>query len=303
MGLINKSLLVFILAFAVSGCHSIPEGSVEPSEITTSENNTPIKGTSYSINRDGSIIDWSDTNFSYFLDKNGNVMLYYGKSETIKAPLVLSSDANYAGPNTRNTGFFISDKKTAIAYENPNSSNFIAVMISDDKGKSWENVNVDFDSTDVYPTWIKIGFTTKDDGWMVICSFAGMGHEDHYIYTSSDGGKTWTAVEGNINSIYSRVLSGAAFIDDKLGFLCFRYEFVEFSPAVCITRDGGLTWDKTNVQLPSEYNACSQTPLSPAADGDNIILPVLLTDNNGAEETVYMKSKDNGVTWEFSVSK
>ena len=132
---------------------------------------------------------------------------------------------------------------------------------------------------------------------MVVGSFVGMGHEDHYIYTSSDGGKTWTAVDGNINDVYSRVMSGAAFMNSNLGFLCFRYEFVEFSPAVCITRDGGLTWSKADIQLPMGYDDYSQTPLSPASDGVSIILPIILTDINGEEKTIYMKSKDEGITW------
>lgn len=296
----NKAVRMLVLLLIITGCTVTLKDDENPDESAESGNSAPIDGTAYS--RKGTVFDWRDTGFSYFLDGEGNVILSYGSGETVKAPLVLSPDMNYEGPNTRNTGFFISGEKTAIAYGDPDTPNFAKVMISDDKGRSWDNASVGLDDGfDNAATWIKIGFTTEDEGWMVICSFIGLGREDHYIYKSADGGKIWTPVEGNINKVYSRVLSGAAFVNSKTGFLCFRYEFADFCPAVCVTRDGGLTWSKADIKLPEEYERewYSQTPLSPVTDGESIILPVVLNDGNGEEKTVYLKSGDTGNTWVF----
>jgi hypothetical protein len=126
-----------------------------------------------------------------------------------------------------------------------------------------------------------------------------MGAEKHYIYIATDGGRIWTQTDSDINKIYDRMLSGAGFMNEKTGFLCFRNEYIEFNPAICMTNDGGLTWNKLHIDILEEYETYNMTVLSPLYDGVNIIMPVQLSDDSEAVETIYIISRDCGKTWEY----
>jgi hypothetical protein len=64
-----------------------------------------------------------------------------------------------------------------------------------------------------------------------------------------------------------------------------------------MTGDGGLTWDKVMIDLPAEYDHYNMTPLSPIFDDEKAILPILLSDDSGDINTIYLKSIDCGTTW------
>lgn len=252
-------------------------------------------GTAYSRTMSGDIKNWNDNGCSYSIDEEGGVTLSYdGGESTVIVPLTLSlNNGSGKTPNIGNSGFYISEEKTAIAYARKGNSDAVTVISSDDMGQTWKNASIDFDAP---VTWMSIGFTTKDDGWLIICSFAGMGAENHHIYKTTNGGKSWAKKESSIDEIYGRMLSGAGFINDNTGFMCFRYENLDFQPAVCVTKDGGLTWSKLNIEMPEEYNF-NKTAYSPIYDGEIVIMPIMLSDNDGNVGTIYLTSGDNGETW------
>lgn len=130
-----------------------------------------------------------------------------------------------------------------------------------------------------------LSFITPEDGWLVIGNFHRMGNEDNFIYKTVNGGRTWTQT-GNSNGLYARVLTGAGFADDQIGFLGFRFEFSDFSPAVCRTLDGGRIWEKLDLRLPLEFDAYySKTPLPPAFNGTEGVSPILLRADDAAGTT------------------
>ena len=228
--------------------------------------NTANQGTIYSHNSAGEQVLAYDAGNSYSLDKEGGVIISYKNGETIiKAPLTLyPSGSNYeSGMTIDETGFYISEDKTAITYGGFNREP-VKVIISDDMGTSWNTYTI---TNEMRGSTKYIGFINENDGWVVLSSFHGMGSEDHYIYKTYDGGKTWTEIVGDANEIYARVLTGAGFANDYIGFLSYRYE-TDFQPAICWTQDGGLTWEKLYINLPNEYNIYSKTPLSPIFNGE-----------------------------------
>lgn len=288
--------LTLVLALLLAGCAAALGAATSPSSEVAPENSAQTTGTAYSREMDGTIINWHDTGSFYSLDENGNVILSYDNGKnTGKAPLILQPSGSEEGISIYNTGFYISDEKTAIAYGDSAGTEQVTILISDDMGKTWNSANIDLNGAAA--SWKCIGFTSQNDGWLVVCSFVGMGQEQHYIYMTSDGGKTWTPVHGNIDDVYGRMLSGAGFVNDKIGFLCFRYES-DFQPAICMTRDGGLTWNKLSVNLPEEYSGYNKTPFSPVFDGTKIILPVLLTGDSAGGVEIYLTSSDEGHTWQ-----
>lgn len=284
-------VLAIVLALLPAGCATSFEVKNSSSSDGSPSSDVIADGTAYSRKMDGTIINWRDTGCSYSLDAQGNVLLSYNNgTNTCKVPLTFQPGGSIS---VDTVGFYISSEKTAIAYGD--AAGTVTVLISDDMGKTWNNASIPLNG--VTASWNCIGFTSQNDGWLVICSFVGMGHELHYIYMTSDGGKTWKYVNGNINDIYSRMLSGGGFVNDEVGFLCFRYES-DFQPAICVTRDGGLTWSKLFISLPREYDGYNKTPLSPVLKGTDIVLPVLLTDDNGEAGTIYLISEDDGTTWQ-----
>lgn len=236
---------------------------------------------------------------SYSTDEDGNVVLCYKNGETIsKAPIVLQSDgSDYdLGQSVDEAGFYISKEKTAIAYGGI-YGDAVYVLTSNDMGKTWEKSEII--ARGVGTSQMYIGFITPDDGWLVLCSFHGMGHEDNFIYRTADGGKTWEQI-GNPNDLYARMVTGAGFVNDRIGFLCFRFEFADFSPAICRTLDGGQTWEKLYMDLPEKFEQYySKTPLSPVFNGADGVLPIELKNADGDCVTIYLTSTDYGKTWTY----
>lgn len=236
--------------------------------------------------------------YSWVINGDGHVVLFYsagdGESAVVTPAVISESDDDTYADRDTYPGVYMSEKKTAIAYGGTDLTP-LYVICSDDMGKTWNEPVLIQNSVGVSSLYI--GFTTPDDGYLVIGNFHGMGYEDNFIYLTNDGGKTWTQT-GNPNELYARILTGAGFANDKIGFLCFRFEDSDFSPAVCRTTDGGRTWKKLSLELPEKFEAYySKTPFSPAFDGAEGILPIKLIDNDGTVKTIYLISDDYGMTW------
>ena len=267
--------------------------------VSPQSSNTFNLGTTYSHNSAGEQVLAHDAGNSYSLDKEGHVIISYNNDETIvEAPLTLnSSSSSYeSGMSIHETGFYISKDKTAIVYRGSNREP-VQITISEDMGKSWNTYTV---TEELRGSTKYIGFTTKNEGWIVLSSFYGMGSEDHYIYKTYDGGKTWTEVVGDVNNVYARVLTGVGFANDDIGFLSFRYE-TDFQPAILWTQDGGLTWEKLYIKLPEEFDIYSKTPISPIFNEANGLFPILLSKDGASDVvgTIYLRSKDYGKTWVY----
>ncbi|MPM25565.1 hypothetical protein SDC9_72061 [bioreactor metagenome] len=242
-----------------------------------------------------------DAPYSFSIDSDGRVVLSYpaaGHVETVLAPVTLGPE--YADRDTY-PGVYLSKEKTAVAYGGIGLEP-LYVTCSDDMGKTWSTPVMLENSVGVSSLYI--GFSTPDDGYLVVGNFHGMGYEDHFVYLTCDGGKTWVQT-GNPNGLYARVLTGASFANDQIGFLCYRFETADFSPAICRTTDGGLTYEKLSLKLPPEFDAyISKTPLSPVFTGAHGLLPVVcrMNDAAGTTVTVYFSSKDFGRTWSYEDS-
>ncbi|WP_379151006.1 WD40/YVTN/BNR-like repeat-containing protein [Paenibacillus sp. sgz5001063] len=281
--------LLIMLLLSVMSVAGISEGS-----------SSKLKpGTVYTRNSAGEQVIAYNAGHSYSLDKDGHVIISYsnGKSK-VKAPLTLIPGYREdSGMSEDETGFFISIDKTAITYGGSRGTP-VQVLISNDQGKTWNTYPV---TQELIGTTKNIGFITKNEGWLVLSRFNGMGSENHYIYKTRDGGKSWSEVKGNANSVYARVLTGAGFASDKIGFMGFRYE-TDFQPAICWTQDGGESWTKLHIKLPDSFADYSLTPLSPVFDGATGQFPIQLSKDGASNVvgTVYLTSQNYGKTWKYN---
>jgi photosystem II stability/assembly factor-like uncharacterized protein len=206
---------------------------------------------------------------SYSLDKDGNVTLsYHNGVTTIQAPLKSSTGDFYS--------VYISDDKTAIAYGGGDEP--FQVLISDDMGKTWNTYAVE--SARYLGANRYIGFITQEDGFLVASPGSSSGTSYNFVFETSDGGKTWTQI-GNPNDLYPCNATGAGFSTKNIGFISYR---VDNSPGPTIyrTMDGGYTWEKLEVTVPSEYDY--NIPLSPVFPAQTafILLSTMFTTTTGA---------------------
>lgn len=253
-------------------------------------------GTIYSYSSSGEQVVVHDAGNKYSVDESGNVDISYRNGEIqAQAPLKLDTTGSELGMGRADTGFFISEDKTAIVYgfadgkESP-----LQVLISDDMGETWNNYNIE--GAKGYDAKF-IGFTDKQNGWIVSGGSAGVGRSLNYVYLTSDGGKTWTEI-GNPNDLYAESLTGAGFSNKDIGFLGFRY-YEDNGPVIYWTKDKGQSWEKLAVTLPDIFNEYQKTPLSPIFNGKEGLFPILLSKEGNTVGTIYLSSKGYGLEWTY----
>jgi len=186
-------------------------------------------------------------------------------------------------------GVFISPEKTALAFGSTEGGP-ITVRVSGDEGKTWQSKEIPFKEG---VESVLTGFSTTKDGWLLTRSQPAMGAEQHSLFITSDGGRTWKKVKSDLDEVYGRVVTGAGFIDADTGFVCFRYEDGNFAPAVCMTRDGGRTWQKLKIKAAAKNSVAA---LPPTYSDKLIVLPALYNDGYKEWETTFISS-DRGETW------
>jgi photosystem II stability/assembly factor-like uncharacterized protein len=236
-------------------------------------------------------------NNSYSLDSDGNVILSYHMGvETIQAPLKLKAeDSDDSGMGMSETAFYLSCGKTAIAYGGGNGP--IQVLTTEDMGKTWNTYTVDSARNMEYNKYI--GFTTKNNGYLVASSGSALGTSYNYVFITSDGGKTWTQI-GNPNALYPRNATGVGFSTPNIGFISYRVDS-DPGPTIYQTLDGGYTWAKLNVTVPEGYDY--NIPLTPEFYGGNGVYPIesyaFSSDGTAKITTYYLTSSDYGKTWTY----
>jgi len=120
------------------------------------------------------------------------------------------------------------------------------------------------------------------------------------ILLSSDGGMTWkeSVVSGSDEmEAYGRLRHNVQYLG---GFISYRY-YEDAGPDIWWTADGGDAWQKLPVALPKKYEGCRFTPQTPVFDGKEGVYPIAAL-HDGEEDTIYMYSRDYGLTWGFEPS-
>lgn len=194
-------------------------------------------------------------------------------------------------PILKENTYYLSHDKSAFISTNQSD---ILITITDDQGESFYDFKLEggYQGGDLF-----IGFSSDDVGYFAHTTDVAMGTQYNYIYTTTDGGKSFSEI-GNTNEVYHRVVTGVGFIDEKIGFVGFRYES-DNNPTVYRTDDSGMTWSRLDINLPYEYSTDYATPLTPEYADGTVVLPVKLRDNN---TVINFVSTDKGLTWEIKSS-
>lgn len=178
----------------------------------------------------------------------------------------------------------------------------LTVLISRDKGKSWDEVLV----SDQLPSLrLRIlGFTSDKDGYLIVTGDKTMSWEAHFIFKTNDGGQSWYNV-GPVKDVYSLVTDGS-FINDRLGFISFgelRYQSQPPIPNLYRTIDGGANWERVEVPIPEEYQGyftIAEIPTFHGTEGTLLVNQGPQGDYLGGKVLAKFTSQDTGKTWSFA---
>ena len=241
-------------------------------------------------------IELSEKRNSYEILNSGEIkILYDGGQNTAIVPIDVGENFKLSDDSV---SFYITDKKTAICYGGVNSP--VRVIFSNDKGANWTSADIDAaESGNPYP-FKNIGFSSPDDGWLVLGGGIGLGHQDNFIYETTDGGKTWFEI-GNLTRIYNGLMTCAAFASTDIGVVCFRY-YEDYISYMYRTEDRGKTWEKVNITLPDEYDKykANITSIDFYGSKGEIHISLLKKDTGEIGGALVMSTRDFGKTWEIA---
>lgn len=132
---------------------------------------------------------------------------------------------------------------------------------------------------------VTVYFTSSDKGFV-----AG---DDGYLAVTYDGGRNWTkkelGIDDTINEIYFR--------NDENGYLVAGRRMM-------ITRDGGDTWQETQINRPGEFKTSTPEYLSIrfADKKRGIIVGSLLNKQNRVVDSLVMRTENGGESWQRIVA-
>ena len=189
----------------------------------------------------------------------------------------------------------IEKEKTFFTYYN-NEKEFL--IYSDDMGINWNTIELGKVSVK------DIQFVNTNIGYMLEFSDVAVGIAFGDIKKTTDGGQTWKTVFkgiGNKGEEIFRRGSRIRFFDENLGFLTMP-EISGNTSELYITKDGGITFTKMNVQQANEdSNIYDYYELPKKGKNGKLTLEVGQGsdgDYEGGNSKIY-DSANNGNTWEF----
>ena len=125
------------------------------------------------------------------------------------------------------------------------------VKISRDNGQTWQDIPIPQEVEGLYNS--VLGFKSPDSIWLLQEGDRFLGHASLYLYTSEDGGQTWTYTQlSGYTDGYpideALPLDYITFITPDEGYLAVGAGMLGPNPLIYQTTDGGRTWQAGTIQ-------------------------------------------------------
>ncbi len=194
--------------------------------------------------------------------------------------------------------YVITPERTAFVL---GDDEYVRILLSTDKGKNWSRVPV----PNTLPGFRMrlLGFTSEQDGYLILTGEKTMSWEANAIYKTNDGGKSWVWA-GQAGE--QRLITDGGFITDQLGFLSFGSLNVMDQPprpSLYRTTDGGKNWAEVEIPIPVEYKGIfveAEVPTFDGTQGTLLVNQGPSGDFQGGKVKARYISLDEGATWTFA---
>lgn len=248
-------------------------------------------------------MDGPQEHVAYRLTEEALHVSYTNGDSWVKVPV--ETEALYGARDRLNNqllmdSYILSDERTAFLLQNEEGA--VHIIMSTDKGKTWEE-------TPVSSYWAsgrfgKIGFATDQDGYLIFSGERTMSFEAHFIYKTNDGGRSW--YNGGFVEDTHQMVTDGGFINDQLGFMSFgymRYEDEAPTPHFYRTTNGGESWEQITIPIPEEYKGfftVAEMPTFQGQEGTLVVNQGPEGDYLGGKVLAKFTSQDEGATWLFT---
>jgi hypothetical protein len=233
---------------------------------------------------------------SYTIDESGLQVTMNNGKDWVEVPVEVDElfSGEYQGSKTEliDQSYVLSQDRLAFIVGGFKQT---GILSSTNQGKTWETAEL--------PGAIEgirlriIGFTSEQDGFVILSGGRTMSAEGNQVYQTTDGGKTWNLV-GSAPS--ERIVQSGTFVSMDLGFMSFG----STGPTEYYrTTDGGSNWDKFEVVLPGIYKDVFSVMESAEFDGDQIVMQMGQGTNGdyyGGNVKAKLVSDDNGESFEMT---
>lgn len=233
---------------------------------------------------------------SYTIDQSGLQVTMNNGQDWMKVPVEVDElfAGEYQGSKTEliDQSYVLSQDRLAFIVGGFEQT---AVLSSTDQGKTWNTAELP-DAIQGIRLRI-IGFTSEQDGFVILSGGRTMSAEGNQIYQTTDGGKTWNLAGGAPSE---RIVQSGTFVSKDIGFMSFgstgATEYYR-------TTDGGSNWDTFEVELPGIYKDVFSVMESAEFDGDQIVMQMGQGTNGdyyGGNVKARLVSDDNGESFEMT---
>lgn len=231
--------------------------------------------------------------------KNGRLLVTYDYGKhwgSVPVSVKELFEGDYSGPKDTliDGSYLITPERTAFVI---GSGMYLRILQSTDEGETWNEYNVQspFDGVRLR----KLGFTSKENGYLILTGDRTMSFEGNAVLKTHDGGKTWDKV-GGVKT--DRLATDGGFINDSLGFMSFGSRGTPAHPVFYRTTDGGKTWSEIEIPIPAEYRGIfteAEMPTFDGSDGTLLVNQGPNGDYQGGKVLAKFTSKDKGKTWVY----
>lgn len=259
--------------------------TAQTNSVSTNHNNTPIVPSKPKPKNTFEEVHMLNTQFGWAVNYNQIAVTNDGKKTwSFVTPPGLRKDSNakMAALNTQ-SAVVAGTVLKGITYQ------AVDVYVTNDGGKHWTKQTIK--PTTGWAYALDIDFVNSKTGWLVIQTKNPPNQSEVVtLYQTHDGGQTWKPIsESGSNGLpMTERVSEVSFVTTKIGWtstLGFSYVNAHIGKAwVYKTKDGGVTWSKVSLPIPSSLNK----------DYLNADVPVFTSPNNGTCTITYTNNPEMG---------
>ncbi len=165
-----------------------------------------------------------------------------------------------------------------------------------DRGQTWHGITLSTKGDGIPPfhqAWLD--FPAGSDGCLVLAAATADGQELHYLYHSSDQGRTWQET-GNPNDLCQQPLTATAWADAQRGLLLFAPAAGELPPLYG-TDDAGATWQALELGINAQAEESYQPYNVQLWDRQGLLTLERRADGADAGTLFFLSTDDGGAHW------